>query len=238
MLLGVNIDHVATLRNARGENDPSVLAAALICEISGADGITVHLREDRRHIKDEDLFVLKDQLRIPLNLEMAVREDILEKALDVRPRMCTIVPENREEITTEGGLDLYGNIDAIKEYTQRLQKAGILVSLFIEADMGLENALRSIRPDFIEIHTGEYSRTYYDEKKRKSHLDIFRHFTGMCISNNIRVNAGHGLNYNNVREILTIEQIEELNIGHSIIARSVFSGLQEAVREMKRMTGD
>ena len=235
MILGVNIDHIATIRNARGEADPSITAGAHICELNGADGITVHLREDRRHIKENDLYLLKEILRIPLNLEMALNEDVLLHALKACPRMCTIVPEKREEVTTEGGLDIIANVDKIKQYTERLHEKGILVSLFIEAENSNLDVLNDIRPDFIEIHTGSYSQNYYNEIKRFDILDNFRNFTQNCKNIGIRVNAGHGLNYQNIYEIIDINGIEELNIGHSIIARAVFSGLGEAVREMKNI---
>ncbi|MFW5782682.1 MAG: pyridoxine 5'-phosphate synthase, partial [Candidatus Muiribacteriaceae bacterium] len=158
--------------------------------------------------------------------------------LQTRPRMVTLVPEKREEITTEGGLDLKKNHKKIIDFQNRLHDAGILVSLFIEADKSYEKILRDIRPDFIEIHTGEYSRKYYDERTRMSILETFKEFSGMCEQSGIRVNAGHGLNYHNVRDIMCIEQIEELNIGHSIISRAVFAGLAQAVTDMKSLTGD
>ncbi|PLX19758.1 MAG: pyridoxine 5'-phosphate synthase [Candidatus Muiribacterium halophilum] len=233
MNLGVNIDHVATIRNARGENDPSVTAAAHICELSGADGITVHLREDRRHIKEKDLYLLKDVLRIPLNLEMALNDDVLSHALKVKPRMVTLVPERREEVTTEGGLDIIKNKEKTKEYTRILTENNILVSLFIEANLELESVIEEIKAQFVEIHTGYYSHVYYDEYKKKKELERFERFTQMCKNSGVRVNAGHGLNYQNVMEITQIEGIEELNIGHSIISRAVFSGLEAAVIEMK-----
>ncbi|MCK9224340.1 MAG: pyridoxine 5'-phosphate synthase [Candidatus Muirbacterium halophilum] len=235
MILGVNIDHIATIRNARGEADPSLTAGAHICELSGADGITVHLREDRRHIKDKDLYLLKDILRLPLNLEMALNEDVLEHAIKSLPRMCTLVPEKREEITTEGGLEILSNVEKIKEYTGRLHEKGILVSLFIEADNSMLDVLNDIRPDFVEIHTGKYARNYYNEMERFYILKTFEKFTQNCIDIGIRVNAGHGLNYQNTSDIVKINGIEELNIGHAIIARAVFSGLGEAVREMKNI---
>jgi len=235
MNLGVNIDHVATLRNARGENDPSITAAAHICELSGADGITVHLREDRRHIKDDDIYLLKDVLRIPLNLEMALNDDVLSHALKVRPGMVTIVPERREEVTTEGGLDIIKNLEKTKKFAGIFAENDIPVSLFIEADPGMENALEEIGAPFVEIHTGYYSRVFYNEEKRDQELKRFTDFTNMCKNSGIRVNAGHGLNYHNVHQITRIHGIEELNIGHSIISRAVFSGLESAVMEMKTL---
>ena len=233
MLLGVNIDHVATIRNARGENDPSLLQAALCCELSGADGITVHLREDRRHIKDDDLYDLKKALRIPLNLEMALSDEILEHALKVKPRMCTLVPEKREEITTEGGLDIIKFLEKTKQFTKKLQDNNIIVSLFIEADEKIVKALEEIKPEFVEIHTGVYSRVFNDEMLRNQQIDKFKIFTKKMTEIGVRVNAGHGLNYHNVKQIAEINNIEELNIGHAIIARAVFSGLENAVSKMK-----
>lgn len=235
MLLGVNIDHIATLRNARGENDPSLLAGALISELNGADGITVHLREDRRHIKDEDIYNLKNNIRIPLNLEMALNEDVLEHALRLKPRMCTLVPEKREEITTEGGLDIVDNFEKTKEYTKILKENNILVSLFIESDCELIKKVIEIDAEYVEIHTGKYSNVYYHEEKRNIELNRFKEFTKMCIDNGIRVNAGHGLNYQNIYDIIKINGLEELNIGHSIISRAVFSGLDNAVKDMKKI---
>jgi pyridoxine 5-phosphate synthase len=237
MKLGVNIDHIATLRNARGENDPSVIAAAMICELSGADGITVHLREDRRHIKDEDLFELKRVLRLPLNLEMALNQDVLNRALEVKPYMCTIVPEKREEITTEGGLDVEANLNKVKNYVRELKNAGIIVSLFVEAEEKVAKLSAECGADFVEIHTGRYSRVFYNEKEKMKELEKFENFIKECVNLGIRVNAGHGLNYQNVREIVKFKEIEELNIGHSIISRAVFSGLDKAVYEMKRLIG-
>ncbi|MGM0608519.1 MAG: pyridoxine 5'-phosphate synthase [Candidatus Muiribacteriota bacterium] len=233
MLLGVNIDHIATLRNARGENNPSLEAGALICELSGADGITVHLREDRRHIKDRDLYSLKNILKIPVNLEMALNEQILDHALKVKPRLCTLVPEKREEVTTEGGLDIKKFFDKTKNIKSTLEKNNIKTSLFIEAEFNFEKELKEISPEFVEIHTGHYSQIFYDEKKRKEEVEKIKKFAQLLNRLGIRVSAGHGLNYNNVQDIAAIEYIEELNIGHAIISKSVFSGLENAVREMK-----
>ena len=231
ILLGVNIDHIATLRNARGTKYPSLAAAAGIAEQNGADFITIHLREDRRHIREEDLYILKDIVETYINLEMACNEDVLKHALKSKPFKATLVPERREELTTEGGLNIRDNLKKITEYTEALKKNGTVVSLFIEADIKqLENYLKT-GADEIEIHTGKYSdSTAFEQQKL---LKEFSVFSAKAKESGLRVCAGHGLNYHNTQGICLIKEIEELNIGHSIIARSMFIGLAGAVREMK-----
>lgn len=232
-LLGVNIDHVATLRQARGGIEPSVVEAAIIAQNSGADGITVHLREDRRHIQDKDLYDIKKVINIPLNLEMACSKEIVEIAIDVKPRMCTLVPEKRQEITTEGGLDVVGLFDKVSSTVKSLQKEGIIVSLFIEPDINQIDATKDIGAEYIEIHTGKYANE--EGINQKQELDRIISATSYAVSKNIKVNAGHGLNYDNVKNISMINNMNELNIGHSIISKAVFSGLSLAISEMKRI---
>lgn len=233
ILLGVNIDHVATLRNARGTTYPSLVTAAGIVENSGADFITVHLREDRRHIKDDDLYMLKQSVSTYLNLEMACNEDVLKHALKAKPYKVTIVPERREEITTEGGLDVVNNISRITEYTKELQKSGIAVSLFIEPNIKEIDYFLKTGAKEIEIHTGKYANASPDDAIRI--LKEIENFTKKAAEAGFRVCAGHGLNYNNVQNICRIKGVEELNIGHSIVSYSLFFGLREAVFEMKRL---
>ena len=234
MLLGVNIDHVATLRQARGTAYPDPVAAALIAQDSGADSITVHLREDRRHIQDQDVYQLLQKLTVRLNLEMAVTDEMVAIACDAGPSDCCLVPEKRAELTTEGGLEVAGQLEVVKRACDRLAAADIRVSLFIDPDSRQIEAARSVGVGVIEIHTGAYADavTTSDrdrEFRRISDAAEFARSLGLI------VNAGHGLNYENVQDVAALAEIVELNIGHSIVARSVFSGLAEAVREMKRL---
>ncbi len=231
--LGVNIDHVATLRNARGGIEPNPVEAALICQKAGADGITIHLREDRRHIRDKDVYDIKEAISIPLNLEMALDPEIVEIACDVLPNMCTLVPEKREELTTEGGLDVITHLDAVKNVTSALQQKGIKVSLFIEPDFAQIDATKQTGAEYIEIHTGRYAEYEVGSVEFKAELERVVKATEYAISLGICVNAGHGLNYHNTQDIIAIEGIDEVNIGHSMISRSVFTGLSEAVTTMK-----
>ena len=237
ILLGVNIDHVATLRQARGTRFPDPIFAALQSEQAGADSITLHLREDRRHIQERDVLALKDMLLTRMNLEMAVTEEMLAFAEKARPEDCCLVPERREELTTEGGLDVVSQESKIKEACDRLGEAGIKVSLFIDADsLQIEAAKRCGAP-VIEIHTGHYADAIERDEQRKEHKKIVEavelgHELGL------QVNAGHGLNYQNVKKISAIPQILELNIGHAIIAESVFIGLNNAVAKMKQLMLD
>ncbi len=231
MLLGVNIDHVATLRNARGELEPSVLEAAQICLNAGARGITAHLREDRRHIQDFDVFMLKNDLKCRLNLEMAATYEMKRVALDLMPQACCIVPENRQELTTEGGLDVLNQIDKLKEFVKPLHDNGIEVSLFIDPQRDQISAAAETGVKFIELHTGSYSRAF-GKAKEEEEFGKLKQATSLAHLLGLTVNAGHGLNYKNVLRMNEIPGLHELNIGHSIISRAVFVGLESAVKEM------
>lgn len=231
MLLGVNIDHVATLRNARGGVEPDPVMAADICEQNGATSITTHLREDRRHIKDEDVYTLIKTIKTKLNLEMAMAEDIQQIALDIKPYSICLVPEKRQEITTEGGLDVAGQLDKVTEFIKPLLDAGIIVSLFIDPDSEQVEASAKTGAQFIEMHTGAYSEAFGKENEEKEFLKL-KNAAALAQKLGLKVNAGHGLNYENVNRMLEIPGLYELNIGHSIISRAVFTGLPEAVRKM------
>lgn len=238
MKLGVNIDHIATLRNARGNIEPSVLEAALVCQNEGmANGITTHLREDRRHIKDADIYLLKKHLKIPLNLEMAVNDEMLKIALDLKPHSCCLVPERREELTTEGGLDVISKQDYLKDFIKELNDEGIVVSLFVEPDLKHIEAAKEVNTQFIELHTGKFSNLFYNNDKSGLEYEItkLKQAAQLAQSFGIKVNAGHGLNYNNVYLMKDIPDLIELNIGHSIISRAIFVGLKNAVLEMKEL---
>ncbi|MDD5772254.1 MAG: pyridoxine 5'-phosphate synthase [bacterium] len=232
--LGVNIDHIATLRQARGGVEPDPVAGAIIAELSGANGITVHLREDRRHIQDRDIRLLREIVQTKLNLEMAVSNEIIRIALITKPEQCTLVPEKREELTTEGGLDCVKNFDKIYNAVKKLSKGKISVSLFIDPDPEQIKKASITGAEFIELHTGNYANAK-KEKDIKRELQKLKDCTALAKKSGLRVNAGHGLNYINVKPITQIPGIEELNIGHSIISRSVLVGLDKAVREMKEM---
>lgn len=231
MLLGVNIDHVATLRNARGGVEPSVVKAAEIAENNGATSITTHLREDRRHIKDEDVYTLIKTLKTRLNLEMAMADDIQGIALEIKPHSICLVPEKRQEITTEGGLDVAGQLDRVTEFIKPLLDAGIIVSLFIDPDENQVKASAKTGAQFIEMHTGTYSEAFGTEKEEQEFLNL-KNAAKLAQSLGLKVNAGHGLNYENVKRMHEIPGLVELNIGHSIISRAVFTGLGEAVKTM------
>ncbi|MDO5436796.1 MAG: pyridoxine 5'-phosphate synthase [bacterium] len=231
MNLGVNIDHIATLRNARGGAEPSVLEGALIAQNAGASQITTHLREDRRHIKDEDVRLLKEKLSIPLNLEMAATDEMEKIALDLLPASCCIVPEKRQEITTEGGLDVIRFEEKIGKMNESLQKKGILISLFIDADLSQVEAAKRTNTDYIEFHTGFFANAFL-KGDYKEELNKLKNAAKYAQSLGIKVNAGHGLNYENVKLMHEIEGLYELNIGHSIISRAVFTGLEKAVKDM------
>ena len=234
MLLGVNIDHVATLRNARGGNDPDVIAAARICKICDVESITTHLREDRRHIKDADVEAIRMLPRTRLNLEMAMTKEMQEIALRIRPHAVCIVPEKRQEITTEGGLDVEGQLDWAIEFTKPLIAKGIEVSFFIDPDVHQIAAVSKTGAPFIELHTGKYSEAFGTEDEEKAFQDL----KGAAIfaqNFGLKVNAGHGLNYQNVHRMHEIPNLVELNIGHSIISRAVFVGLEQAIKEMKAL---
>lgn len=232
--LGVNIDHIATLRNARGTLYPDPVHAAEIAERAGADGITVHLREDRRHINDRDVAILRQTIQTRMNLEMAVTEEMLLIAEHIKPTYCCLVPEKRQELTTEGGLDVVGNKVIISAACARLAAAGILVSLFIDADKRQIDAAHACGAPYIEIHTGQYAEAH-SEQGQKSELAKLINGIEYADSLGLRVNAGHGLNYHNVKPIAAIPQLYELNIGHAIIARAAFDGLHQAVIDMRRL---
>jgi pyridoxine 5-phosphate synthase len=234
LLLGVNVDHIATLREARGTNYPDPVYAASVAEHAGADGITVHLREDRRHIQDRDIHVLKQTLHTRMNLEMAVTDEMLAIACEVKPVFCCLVPEKREELTTEGGLDVAGQLEKITRAVAQLSAAGIETSLFIDADKKQIDAAIESKAPYIEIHTGHYADA---ENEQVQKIELIRLIEGIkyAHANGLKVNAGHGLNYFNVKPIAAIEEIIELNIGHAIIARAVIDGLDKAIRDMKQL---
>ncbi|MEQ5806697.1 pyridoxine 5'-phosphate synthase [Alteromonas sp. NFXS44] len=234
ILLGVNIDHIATLRNARGTNYPDPVHAADVAERAGADGITVHLREDRRHIKDRDVDLLAQTINTRLNLEMAVTDEMLQIALKTQPAFCCLVPEKREELTTEGGLDVAGNFDAVKNACTVLGEAGIQVSLFIDADEKQIDAAIECGAPYIEIHTGQYAEA---KNEREQEVELARLKKGIhyAAKKGLKVNAGHGLHYHNVKPVAAIPEIIELNIGHAIIARAAFDGLAKAVADMRAL---
>lgn len=231
--LCVNIDHVATVRNARGGDEPDPLHAAVICEIAGACGITMHLREDRRHIRDEDVFALRRVVKGLLNLEMACTEEMVRIALKLRPDQVTLVPEKRAELTTEGGLDVAGNLDAIKGATRKLRKAGIAVSDFIDADPEQIGAAAESGATHVEFHTGTYAR-HFDRERGLAMEELEKLRTGCVLAHgeNLVVNAGHGLNYRNVVGVARLPFMNELNIGHAIVGRALFAGFEKAVRDM------
>lgn len=234
ILLGVNIDHIATLRNARGTTYPDPVQAAFIAEQAGADGITIHLREDRRHITDRDLMLISQTVQTRLNLEMAVTEEMIEIACQTQPDFCCLVPEKRQEVTTEGGLDVVGNEEKVADAIKRLSLAGIKVSLFIDPDHEQINAADRVGAPFIEIHTGAYADAEDEQAQDKEFVRI-RDAVTYAASKGLKINAGHGLHYHNVQRIAALPELYELNIGHAIIARAVFSGLAPAVEEMKRL---
>ncbi len=231
MRLGVNVDHVATVRQARRGKQPDPVAAAIAAEMAGTDGIVCHLREDRRHIRDKDVFLLKEIVKTHLNLEMAATDEMVGLATEVVPDMVTLVPEKREEITTEGGLDIVANNEWIEEVVRRLRSNNIIVSLFIDPDLNQIKAAAKCQADYVEIHTGLYANAP-DLGTAMDELEKIRSMAMAAAKMDLGVSAGHGLDYHNVREILEIEQIEELNIGHAIVAKAVMVGMENAVREM------
>ena len=234
LLLGVNIDHIATVRNARGTHYPDPVQAAFVAEQAGADGITIHLREDRRHITDRDVRILRETIQTRMNLEMAVTEDMLDIVCELRPHFCCLVPEKREEVTTEGGLDVAGQQDKVTAAVQRLNAAGIQVSLFIDPDQQQIDAAAAAGAPYIEIHTGAYAEAE-EGAVRDAELARIAEAAVYAASRGLKVNAGHGLTYHNVQPVARLPQIHELNIGHAIIGRALFSGLAEAVTEMKQL---
>jgi len=232
--LGVNIDHVATIREARKGREPDPVAAAVIAEMAGADGVVIHLREDRRHIKDRDFPLVREVVKTHLNLEMAPTEEMVKKAISVVPEMVTLVPENRQEVTTEGGLDVQNKFDQLEGIIGTLRGNSIVVSLFIDPDIYQIKAAARLRADYVELHTGNYANAP-DYNAALEELEKIRAGAMAASKLGLGVSAGHGLNYHNVREIVQIKQIEELNIGHSIISRAVFVGLEKAIRDMLQL---
>lgn len=234
ILLGVNIDHVATLRQARGTKYPEPVQAALVAEQAGANGITAHLREDRRHIQDRDIFLLKDMIHTRLNMEMAVTDEMIGIARQVKPYACCLVPEKREELTTEGGLDVAGNLSRMQWACEQLAVAGVEVSLFIDPDEAQIDAAVKAGAPVVELHTGRYADAR-DSRLQSEELERIRQAARYANSAGLQVNAGHGLHFYNVEAICAIPELVELNIGHSIIAQAVFSGLDQTVRDLKRV---
>jgi pyridoxine 5-phosphate synthase len=232
LLLGVNIDHIATLRNARGTQYPDPVQAAFIAEQAGADGITVHLREDRRHITDRDVRILRQTIQTRMNLEMAVTDEMLDIAIELKPHFCCLVPEKREEVTTEGGLDVAGQQDKMAIAVESLTKAGILVSLFIDPDHRQIDAAVAVGAPYIEIHTGAYAEAE-GELAVKAELHRIAVAATYAAEKGLKVNAGHGLTYHNVQPIAALPEMHELNIGHAIIGQAVMCGLPAAVTDMK-----
>ncbi|HIF9168735.1 pyridoxine 5'-phosphate synthase [Photobacterium damselae] len=237
ILLGVNIDHVATLRNARGTRYPDPVHAAEIAERAGADGITVHLREDRRHITDRDVRILRETIQTRMNLEMAVTDEMVAIALEIKPEYVCLVPEKREELTTEGGLDVASQLDKVKSATEKLTAAGIKVSLFIDADRLQIDAAKACGAPFIELHTGHYADAT-NECEQLAELKKIAAAASYAADLGIKVNAGHGLTYHNVSAIAAIPELYELNIGHSIMGRALFDGLSTAVADMRQLMLD
>ena len=234
ILLGVNIDHVATVRNARGTAYPDPVFAAALAEQAGAEGITVHLREDRRHITDRDVEILRNTIKTRMNLEMAVTDEMLEIACRIKPHFVCLVPEKRQEVTTEGGLDVASQVARIQEAVTRLSAVGTKVSLFSDADHAQIDAAVASGAPYIEIHTGRYADAETEEEQQQE-LQRIAEAATYASQQGLKVNAGHGLHYHNVQAIAAIPEMNELNIGHAIIGRAVFTGLPEAVAEMKRL---
>lgn len=236
-LLGVNIDHVATVRQARRTYEPDPVWAAALAELGGADGITVHLREDRRHIQDRDLRVLRETVTVKLNLEMACADEVIRIACDVKPPQVTLVPESRQEITTEGGLDVVGHRPKVADAVRRLHDAGIIVSLFLDADERQIEAGRDLGADAVELHTGQYALAVPGRLQDDELTKLVRGAEHV-VACGMTLHAGHGLTYRNVRPVAAIARMCELNIGHSIVARALMVGFQAAVREMKELVSD
>lgn len=232
--LGVNIDHVATVRQARRGREPDPVWAAIEAQLGGADGITVHLREDRRHIQERDVRLLREIVAVRLNLEMSLAEDIVRFACDIRPDEATLVPERRQELTTEGGLDVAGHEKRVQEVVTQLQQRGILVSLFIEPDVRQIECARLVGVQAVEFHTGRYANAHTPQE-RQQELEALWQAARRAHEAGLHVHMGHGLNYENVCAIAAIPHVEELNIGHSIVARAIFVGMRQAVREMKEL---
>lgn len=232
--LGVNIDHIATIREARKIREPDPVAAAVLAELAGCHGITAHLREDRRHIQDRDIRLLRGMVTTHLNMEMAPSPEMVQFALDLHPDMATLVPENRLEITTEGGLNVAAKAEELSKAIAKLKQNDILVSVFIDPESSQVKAAKKVGADFVEFHTGKYSNAYDmgDSREVESELSTIQDMTLLAHKYGLRINAGHGLNYRNVGPIAAIPHIEELNIGHSIIGRAALVGMERAVKEM------
>ncbi len=230
--LGVNIDHVATIRNARGGSHPDPVTAAILAQKSGAHGITIHLREDRRHIRDEDLIRLKKEINLPINLEMAATKEMLTIALKTKPNAVCIVPEKRQEVTTEGGLDVIKNEEVLCAMIKKIRNKKIRVSLFVDANEAQIRAAKKIGADIVELHTGEFCHTI--GKKREAELSKIKSCAKLCAELKLECHAGHGLNYETAKIISQIPQIIELNIGHFIIGESIFDGLEKVIKKMKK----
>ena len=235
MKLSINIDHVATLREARGGVAPDPVSAAHICELAGAHGIVCHLREDRRHINDRDLRLLRETIKTKLDLEMAATDDIVKIAIETLPELATLVPERRQELTTEGGLDVRGSLHHLGDVVKELQRHDIEVSLFIDPIQEQIEAAREVGADKIEIHTGEYANAR-NERQQRELLEVVRSAAKMAKQLGLGVNAGHGLNYLNIIPFKEISEIEEVSIGHAVLSRAVFVGLERAVKEMLDLT--
>ena len=234
MKFTLNVDHVATLRNARGEQQPDPVTFALMAEQFGIDGIVVHLREDRRHVNERDVRLLREMITTKLDLEMAAVDEIIDIACDVQPELATLVPEKRQELTTEGGLNVIDNIEQLKSAIERLHESGILVSLFVEPDIEQIDASAGIEADMIEIHTGNYANAETEEDMFEE-LDRIKLAAQHAKKLGLAVNAGHGLDYNNISDFLVVDDIDEVSIGQAVIARSVFVGLEKALKEMKEL---
>jgi pyridoxine 5-phosphate synthase len=234
MRFSLNVDHIATLRNARGEDQPDPVTAALLAEQAGADGIVVHLREDRRHISERDVRLLRELITTKLDLEMAATDEIIKIACDIGPELSTIVPEKRQELTTEGGINVIDNISRLKSAIKDLHNSEILVSLFIEPNLDQIDAAAEINSDFIEIHTGVFANVITEEEQFDE-LEKIRIAVKHAKKLGLGVNAGHGLNYQNIKIFKEVPDIDEVSIGHAVIARAVFVGLREAIREMIKL---
>lgn len=232
--LSVNIDHIATIRQARQGTEPDPIAAAVLAELAGAEGIIAHLREDRRHVQDRDLRLLRKTVQTKLNMEMAATDEMQRIALEIKPDFSTLVPEKREELTTEGGLEVASRIDFLKSYVARLQQGGIIVSLFVDPDEKQIAASKKTGADWVEIHTGTYANARTEKDRHHQFIKIAE-AAKLAASLGLRIGAGHGLNYVNVKSIARIPEVSELNIGHSIISRAALVGIERAVREMNQL---
>ncbi len=233
--LGVNIDHVATLRNARGENYPSPLRAALLCQDYGADGITAHLREDRRHIKDSDIYEIIKNISIPLNFEMAPTDEMVEIAINAGPNACCIVPEKREEVTTEGGIDVRGNHNILVPKIEKLKKNNIKVSLFIDASTDQIKIAKEIGADIVELHMGEFCKKINYDEDASSELKRIKEAADYCSNIGLELHLGHGITFDSIEELSRIKAVKEFNIGHFIISESVFLGLEKSIIKFKEL---